>query len=67
MARPVLLTVLVALAAILGGYYQFHLKEQMKILGITGRVLTPVGNTKCKAIPESKACESKLVLPLTPP
>ena len=58
MARPALITVLVALAAVLAGYYQFHLKETLKIMGF-GRVIAPVGNTHCKTIPEP-ACESEL-------
>lgn len=55
---PTLLTVLVALAAVLGGFYQLSLKETLKILG-HGRIIVPVGNERCTAYPDVKACESE--------
>ena len=52
-----LVTVLVTLLAIAGGFYQITLKPKLTILG-RGRVIQPVGNTKCKTYPELQACES---------
>lgn len=60
MGKSSLLTVFVTLVAALTGFYQLNLKEKMNDLGV-GRVIKPVGNTNCKAIPDAKACESKLV------
>lgn len=59
--RSVFLAAFVALAAIVGGYYQFSLKERLKILGY-GRVIVPVGNVQCTAYLDAKACESKFEL-----
>ncbi|THH04497.1 hypothetical protein EW145_g5482 [Phellinidium pouzarii] len=59
MAR-LLLTVLVALAAVLGGYYQFNLKPRLVVLG-QGRVIVPIGNTKCKTYDDAQACEKIVV------
>lgn len=56
--RSTLLTVLIALAAVLGGYYQLSLKEKLKIQGY-GRVIVPVGNEQCTAYLEAQACESE--------
>jgi hypothetical protein len=53
-----LLTVVVGFAAILGGLYQFKLKEKLKIGGI-GRVVENVGNARCKTYPDVQACESE--------
>lgn len=52
------LTVLVALAAISIGFYEYRLKEVLKILG-NGRVIESVGNGKCTAIHGVEACESE--------
>ncbi|KAI5123880.1 hypothetical protein M0805_005697 [Coniferiporia weirii] len=55
-----LVTVLVALAAVLGGLYQFSLRPKLVVLG-QGRVINSVGNTKCKAYAEAQACEKVVV------
>ena len=52
------LTVFVGLVAVLVGFYQFSVRPKLVVLG-EGRVVQPVGNTKCVTYPESKACESK--------
>lgn len=54
----VILTIVAALAAVLAGFYQISLKPKFTVLG-EGRVIEPVGNTKCKVYKEVEACESK--------
>ena len=53
-----LLPIVAALAAVLAGFYQFSLKPKLTVLGI-GRVVEPVGNTKCKVYKDAEACESE--------
>jgi len=60
-ATRVAINTLVVLLAIAGGFYQLHLKPLLKTFGASPkRVIEPLGNEKCKAIPELKACESAL-------
>lgn len=56
MARAVF-TVLAVVAAILAGIFQLSVKPKLVILG-QGRVIVPVGNSKCKTYSELQACES---------
>lgn len=60
-------TLFAALAAILGGYYQFVLGPKLTLLGY-GRVFESIGNRNCRAIPELQACESafEILCKLTP-
>ncbi|EAU91102.2 serum paraoxonase/arylesterase [Coprinopsis cinerea okayama7 len=55
-----LLNVLVVLAAVAGGFYQFKLRPLLERFG-HGRIIRSVGNTDCTGVPELKACE-KIVL-----
>ncbi|KAH6914438.1 serum paraoxonase/arylesterase [Coprinopsis sp. MPI-PUGE-AT-0042] len=55
-----LINVLVVLAAVVGGLYQFKVKPRLERLGY-GRVIQSIGNDRCTGIPELKACE-KLVI-----
>ncbi|KAL5484949.1 hypothetical protein ACEPAI_7591 [Sanghuangporus weigelae] len=59
-----LLTVLVGVAAILGGVYQIKIKPKLTVLG-EGRIVRPVGNTRCKTYPEAQACEKIVLHPET--
>lgn len=58
-AARLVVTVLVGLAAVLGGFYQLSLKPKLVVLG-EGRVVEPVGNSDCKTYAEAQACESAL-------
>ncbi|EJD03191.1 calcium-dependent phosphotriesterase [Fomitiporia mediterranea MF3/22] len=60
MAGRVLLTVLVGFAAVLSGLYRLSIKPKLEFFG-EGRVVQPVGNTKCKSYPEAQACEKIVV------
>lgn len=50
-------SVLALLLAVAGGTYQLYLRPILVILG-QGRVVEPIGNKHCIAVPELKACES---------
>ncbi|KAH8119425.1 calcium-dependent phosphotriesterase [Phellopilus nigrolimitatus] len=51
-----LLTISVTIAAVIGGFYQFSLKPKLIVFG-QGRVVEPIGNTKCKTYDGATACE----------
>ena len=57
MSRLVL-TVLFGLVAVVTGFYQLVIRPKLVVLG-EGRIIQPIGNTKCVTYPESKACESE--------
>ena len=57
MSRLVL-TVLVGLVAVVTGFYQLVIRPKLVVLG-EGRIIQPIGNTKCVTYPESNACESE--------
>ncbi|PAV18920.1 serum paraoxonase arylesterase [Pyrrhoderma noxium] len=59
MSRLVL-TVLVGLVAVVTGFYQLVIRPKLVVLG-EGRIIQPIGNTKCVTYPESKACEKILL------
>ncbi|EIW83168.1 calcium-dependent phosphotriesterase [Coniophora puteana RWD-64-598 SS2] len=56
---PVFTTVFVAFIAIVAGL-GLHLKPYLQAVGL-GKTVTPVGNSKCRTLPELQACE-KVVL-----
>ncbi|KAJ3505043.1 hypothetical protein NLJ89_g7625 [Agrocybe chaxingu] len=61
-ATRLALNILVVLLAIAGGFYQLHFRPLLRTWGTSPvRVVQPLSNKKCKAVPELKACE-KIVL-----
>lgn len=49
-----------AVAAILGGFYEFHMKDLLVGHGVIGRIRQPINNERCHKVSELQACESKL-------
>ncbi|KAF8971109.1 hypothetical protein BDZ97DRAFT_1787754 [Flammula alnicola] len=50
--------VFVVFLAVLGGLYQIYLKPLLFMAGISpARVIRPLGNQRCKGVPELQACE----------
>jgi len=64
--KRIALNVFIAFLALAAGLYQIYLKPMLALFGVSpARVIQPLGNEKCKGIPELQACEGAFVLLLS--